>query len=646
MRHVESEPDTAGRQLLYDEPHHDGSSLYLPNPPQALGDSFDVLLRAPYAAGVTRVSVRQVHDGEPFGVPAQIVLEEGGAQWWQATLTQWNPVINYRFLTDSGPYNYRWITAAGPVDHDPSDAGDFRSAVGDPGGPRWLDDAVVYQVFPDRFARSGRVDEELLRAAAQDWATLTPWNEEPAGFGPQRARQLYGGDLYGVAERLDHLSELGVNVLYLTPVFPAPSNHRYNATSFAHVDPILGGDEALAALVDQAHQRGMKVLGDFTTNHTGSRHEWFAAAQADLTSEEAGYYFFGDSPDDYEGWFGVPSLPKVDHRSAALRRRMITDPDSPVRRFLREPFELDGWRVDVANMTARHREHDDNHDVARDFRKATLADRPDAYVVGEHFHDFRDDLPGDGWHGVMNYAGFAKPLLTWLNDEWPAEHWLGLPWPHWPRLPGPSVVATMRDFLSVPWPLLQSSLTLIGSHDTARIRTITGDPDLVEVAVGALMTYPGTPMIWAGDEVGLEGVNGEHGRGAFPWEEPDSWAHDTLHAYRALAQLRRTEPALQVGGLRWLFVDDDRIVFLRETVSQGVLVCLARAPGSPITLPISGLGGHDGHGIETLYGSGSITSEGEWFTIPGAGPAVHILRWNRRTSSRSNSTDTITTTGG
>ncbi len=646
MPDVESGHDTAAQRLLYDVPHHDGSPLYLPNPPASLGDSFEVRLRAPHTAGVTRVAVRQVHDGEPFGVPAELAFEDESAQWWQATLTQWNPVINYRFLTDSGPYGYRWITAAGPVDHDPTDAGDFRSAVGDPGGPRWLDDAVVYQVFPDRFARSGRVDAALLQQAADDWATVMEWDEPAAGFGKARARQLYGGDLYGIAERLDHLVDLGVNVLYLNPFFPAPSNHRYNATSFERVDPILGGDEALAVLVSKAHQRGMRVIGDFTTNHTGSRHEWFVSAQQDLASEEAGYYFFGDAPDDYEGWFGVPSLPKVDHRSTALRRRMITGTTAPVRRYLRKPFELDGWRVDVANMTGRHRENDDNHDVARDFRTAVLTDRPDAYIVGEHFHDFRDDLPGDGWHGVMNYAGFAKPLWTWLTGEWPAEHWLGLPWPQWPRLPGPSVVATMREYLAVPWPLLQSSLTLIGSHDTARIRTITGDPALVEVAVGALMTYPGTPMVWAGDEVGLEGVNGEQGRAPFPWDSPDDWEQDTLRVFRELAQLRRTESTLQVGGLRWLFADEDRIVFLRETAEQAALVCLARGSGSAITLPTSALGCHDGASWQSLYGSGAISSAGGICTIPGSGPAVHILRCNRHNSSPSNFSDTITTTGG
>lgn len=613
-------------ELLLDVPHHDGSPLYLPNPPAALGDSFEVLLRAPHAAGVSRVAVRQVHDGEPINGEARLVSSDVGGAWWQATLTMRNPVVNYRFLTDSGPHGYRWITAAGPRDYDPTDAGDFRVSI-HPTPPVWLDGAVAYQVFPDRFARSGRVPQEVLQDAADDWATLTDWDEPAQGFGKGRARQLYGGDLYGIAEHLDHLRDLGVDLLYLTPVFPAPSNHRYNATSFDRVDAILGGDAALADLTAEAHARGMRVIGDFTTNHTGSRHEWFTTAQGDLAAEEAGYYYFGATGEDYEGWFGVPSLPKVNQASSAVRRRMITDDHSPIRRYLRDPFNLDGWRVDVANMTGRHGADDVNADVARDFRSTVVAERPGGYVVAEHFHDFRDDLPGDGWHGVMNYAGFAKPMWTWLTGQWPAEHWLGIPWPSWPHLPGPSVVASMREYLAVPWPQVQASFTLIGSHDTARIATITGGDDrLVEVAVAALMTYPGVPMVWSGDEIGLDGVNGEQGRQPFPWHRPESWAHNTHEIFRSLIALRHQVAALQTGGLRWAYVDADRIVYLRETPHETAVVCLARAAGEPIRLPKAALGMQGEQKLDTLYGPEAIDDDGASVTIPATGPAVWIGR--------------------
>ena len=242
----------------------------------------------------------------------------------------------------------------------------------------------------------------------------------------------------------------------------------------------------------------------------------------------------------------------------------------------------------------------------------------------------------------MNYAGFAKPLWTWLTGEWPAEHWLGIPWPSWPQLPGQSVVATMRDYLAVPWPALLASFTLIGSHDTARIRTITGSEELVEVAVAALMTYPGTPMIWSGDEIGTEGLNGEHGRRPFPWHAPESWSSATLRAYQRLGRLRRTEPTLQSGGLRWVFVDADRIVYLRETTWESALICLARRAGSPIRLPKRALDVHDGQQLETLYGTGVLADDGAHVTVPGIGPAAHIWRWRRAGPSDSEQTHPTT----
>ncbi len=132
----------------------------------------------------------------------------------------------------------------------------------------------MYQVFPDRFARSAAADDR----EAPGWAEPAAWDDPVAHVGPSTSRQFYGGDLAGVAEHLDHLVDLGVNLLYLTPVFPARSNHRYDALSFDHVDPLLGGDEALAALVEAAHARGIRVIGDLTTNHSGDAHEWFQAA--------------------------------------------------------------------------------------------------------------------------------------------------------------------------------------------------------------------------------------------------------------------------------------------------------------------------------------------------------------------------------
>jgi glycosidase len=157
----------------------------------------------------------------------------------------------------------------------------------------------------------------------------------------------------GVVEHLDHLELLGVNVLYLTPFFPSRSNHRYDASSFAQVDPVLGGDFALRRLVRAAHARGMKLLGDFTANHTGATHDWFQKAQADPDCDERGFYFWMD--DGYVGWFGAKSLPKLNYESQVLRHGVFEDSDGVGRRWISGPDGLDGWRVDVANMTVATR---------------------------------------------------------------------------------------------------------------------------------------------------------------------------------------------------------------------------------------------------------------------------------------------------
>jgi len=266
----------------------------------------------------------------------------------------------------------------------------------------WAADAVVYQVFPDRFAKS-------VERPTPSWATAADWDDPIDLSRGSGSRQLYGGDLDGVVEHLDHLRSLGVNVLYLTPFFPAGSTHRYDATTFAHVDPLLGGDVALQSLTAAVHARGMRIIGDITPNHTGDKHEWFQAA---LRGEqpERGFYYFDDSiPGGYESWLGHRSLPKLNWQSSELHGRFA----DVLQRYI--DLGLDGWRVDVANMTGRYRDVDLNRDVSK-WMRAQIGDR---LLVAEHGHDFRPDLAARGWHGVMNYSGFMRPVWTWLLRDDP-----------------------------------------------------------------------------------------------------------------------------------------------------------------------------------------------------------------------------------
>ncbi|MDD2858951.1 MAG: alpha-amylase family glycosyl hydrolase, partial [Candidatus Nanopelagicales bacterium] len=263
--------------------HHDGSPLYVSNAAPRLGEFISLRLRTHRDHQPESVALRTVHDGEPFVVVAEEKESFGVDVWWVVTVQARNVVTHYRWLLSGGAYSYAWLNASGLVDHDVPDADDFVVAAL-PAPPAWARHAVVYQVFPDRFARRQGTDQESPRTEqygepVPDWAQPRPWSARPDGRSSSTPVEFYGGDLDGVREHLDHLEALGANTLYLTPVFPARSTHRYDASSFAEVDPLLGGDQALADLNHEAHRRGLRVIGDITLNHCGRAHDWFVRAQ-------------------------------------------------------------------------------------------------------------------------------------------------------------------------------------------------------------------------------------------------------------------------------------------------------------------------------------------------------------------------------
>jgi alpha-glucosidase len=561
----------ADLSLLLGEPHHDGSDLYVVQRPDDLGGRAIVRLRA---HDVDEVALRYVEDGEPRVVDAK----SDGEGWWIAEFPVTNPHVRYRWLLRGGERGYAWLNGLGIADHDIPDADDFVVSV-DPGGPPWHLESVVYEIFPDRFASSA------LDVEPPEWTIRRGWNELPTGRGPETPYEWFGGDLRGIEQRLDHVERLGANVIYLTPVFPAGSTHRYDATSFDRIDPLLGGDEALQSLVRTAHARGMRVISDLTTNHTGDQHEWFVAGEREL-------YLF-DEAGDYAAWWGVKTLPKLNWQSDELRSRI----GAVARKWLAPPYDLDGWRVDVANMSGRYQDVDVNHEVAPLLRGAV----GDKLLVAEHNHDFRPDFVG--WHGTMNYPGFAVPVAQWLRGD--AE----LPFSV-PRLDGVKIVATMRAFRAgVPVQTTLHSWTLLDSHDWPRFKTIAGSRDRHIVGVGLQMTTPGVPMVFAGDELGLEGSWGEDARRTMPWDTPETWDDALLEEFRRLIALRRSEPALARGGIRYVHVSDDAIAYLRETRDDRLLCLASRGPHDPIRGPFRSL--------ETLYGDDS--DEGQ-------GPAFHIWR--------------------
>jgi alpha-glucosidase len=615
-------------------PHHDGSPLHVSHSAPSLGDLVAVRLRVPAGYDpVATVRVRSNPDHEPEWTDAVRLGTTDGWEWWEATVTVRNPRHGYRWLLIHEDRRVEWLNQTGVHAIETLDAEDF-ALVAEPPPPAWLADAVMYQVFPDRFARSPQADGH----PTPEWAIPASWDTPVDATAPGRSQQFYGGDLDGITAKLDHLTSLGVNLLYLTPIFPAASNHRYDASSFDRVDPLLGGDEAYIRLIEAAHARGIRVIGDLTSNHSGDRHEWFQSALGHPGApEEAFYYFTDDENTEYVSWLGYPTLPKFDWASEELRERFISGPDSVVATWLKPPYSTDGWRIDVANMTGRLGDVDHNAEVRQLLRRTIFDIRPHAILLGESTNDATGDLQGDGWHGAMTYPSFTRPLWGWLSEptdtpyldasgEEKTEPWFfGQPVGGIPRYTARQFVDAVTRFAApIPWRVRVGNMQALDSHDTGRFAT-NAAPGAIPLAVGLMLTLPGLPVVFAGDEFGLHGVDGEMSRTPMPWgTESEPAVAERLALYRELIALRRSHPVLGTGGLRWVHVDDEAIAFVRESADETLLVLAARGDADA-SIPAHAL--PRASAAEALYGAATLAiADDGAVSLTGRGPLFAVWR--------------------
>jgi alpha-glucosidase len=515
--------------------------------------------------------VRIYHDGEPRIFELKKGKSDDFESWYQVTVKVLNLQNYYRFVF-IGNGKYEWLNARGLFDHDVHSNNDFQ-LVATAANPKWIDSAVFYQIFPDRFAKSGKID------ITPDWAYPREWNLLPRGRSKFTGQELYGGDLYGVQQHLDHITDLGVNGIYFTPIFPSRSNHRYDATSFDHVDPILGGDKAFQSLIKVAKKKGIRILGDLTSNHCGVGHTWLAKAKKDKNYKERTYFFWDKSIKwGYVGWYGLESLPKLNYASKALRKAVYESPNSIVKKWISPKFGMAGWRIDVGNMTGVQGAENHHVEVMQGIRKAMNEVNPDTWLVAENGDFLASDLDGLGWHGAMNYQGFMRPFWNWINrNPEITGGFQGLPFAM-PKINGKQLVESIQEFnASIPWRSLTASMMLLDSHDTARFRTVVlGDKKAHASAMTMMLTYPGVPSIFAGDEIGLEGSWGEDARRTINWDDRSGWDFEFMDEVKKLVTLRRTQDALISGGLRWVKAEDDYVLYLRESKKQSILVLVSR----------------------------------------------------------------------
>jgi alpha-glucosidase len=595
-------------------PHHDGSPLYVSTDSPSLGDVVRVRVRIPLGYGPVRgVQSRSNPNREPRYSIASVVGTTPGWDWWEAEIEVANPVHGYRFLLELSDGSVRWFNATGLHSIETLDSEDFQLVTYAP-PPVWAKSTVLYQIFPDRFARSAAADSRELPA----WAEQAQWTDEPIHSGPSIGRQFYGGDLEGIEDHLDHLERLGVTMIYLTPIFPAQSNHRYDALSFDLVDPLLGGDDALISLVEAAHRKGLGVIGDLTSNHSGDAHEWFRASHLHPGAPESGFYYWLDAEQrSYVSWLGFESLPKFNWNSAELRRRFIEGPDSVVAKWLEPPYSLDGWRIDVANMTGRYLDQDLNASVRQTIRATMIEVNPDTILLGESTNDASSDFHGDAWHGAMTYANFTRPIWGWLSKPGSAAvGGIGIALGSTPAYTGRELhAANVRFSAGFPWRVRLHNMNALDTHDTPRFRTSALD-GTVPVAFGMAVSLPGIPVIFAGDEFGLVGLDGEHSRSPIPWDSVGEPATaKTIELYAKLIALRREHSALSEGGIRWLHVEDDVLVYMRESSEECVLLLAARADFD-VVLDARELNG----AAEPLFGTAEFTVADREIRLSGVGP--------------------------
>ena len=476
-----------------------------------------------------------------------------------------------------------------------------------PQTPDWVRDAIFYQIYPDRFAKSLTLDKPSY---------LDAWGSPPTPAGYQ------GGDLVGVTERLDYLTDLGVNAIYFTPIFQSGSNHRYHTHDYYRVDPMLGGDRALKRLIDAAHARGMKVVLDGVFNHASRGFfqfhdilengqnsaylDWFTVHDWPINA-----YNHEESP-SYSAWWGLHALPKFNTDTPAVRR-FLWD----VGRHWIE-FGADGWRLDVAFEV-------DDRSFWAEFRNHVRAANPEAYIVGEvweispfeqltRFDEGIDRteeatrwLRGDCWDAVMNYLFSRICYAFFIGDNVDVGEMARTAFKAIDETGAGAFRRHVEKLLAHYHPNSTGvMLNLLGSHDIARfLHFARGDVSALRLATLFQMTFPGAPSIYYGDEIGMAGGHDPDNRRAFPWNDRDSWDHDLLHETQRLIALRNQHPALRRGSFTFLLADGDVAAYLRQLDGSSIIVVInAGRTTRHVDLPVSG---HLDDGLECAEAWSHVT---------------------------------------
>ena len=515
--------------------------------------------------------------------------------------------------------------------------------------PDWAKGAVMYQIFTDRFYngdKSNDVETNEYYYIGDYSQRVTNWDKYPANMG---VREFYGGDLQGVMDKLDYLQDLGVEVVYFNPLFVSPSNHKYDIQDYDYIDPHYGkivddggevlpngvtdnsqatkykkrttglknleaSNELFIKLVEELHRRGMKVILDGVFNHCGSFNKWMDRERIYEGEEdyEPGAYVSADSPyrsyfrffkegpenwpynGNYDGWWGHDTLPKLNYEDSVKLENYILYIG---RKWVSPPYNVDGWRLDVAADLGRSNEY--NHDFWKKFRTAVKDANPSALILAEHYGDPSDWLKGDEWDTVMNYDAFMEPITWFLtgmekhSDE-AREELLG----NIDNFIG-SMAHHMSNMLT---PSLQVAMNELSNHDHSRFLTRTNhmvgrvehlgpeaaneyvNKAVMREAVVMQMTWVGAPTIYYGDEAGVCGFTDPDNRRTYPWGRED---HELIAFHKEAIRIHKEHPALRTGSLKILGGEENVLSYARFKGNDRIVIVINnRSERTEVKVPV------------------------------------------------------------
>lgn len=564
--------------------YSDSTKFYVSKPYPKKGERVDVKLRIKENDKVLKIYLRYKRLGAEVLNEMNIAYKKNGMVYYKGSLDCLEDRINYHFyiVTKDEIYYYCQHKITKYI---PDESNDFKILV-DYDGPEWMCKTVFYQILTDRFCKSKKLGDKKRSHTYNGYEAFDMgWDQIPFDYEDSHCLDFYGGDLYGIIEKLDYLQQLGVNGIYLNPIFTSPTIHKYDALDYFEIDPSIGGDMALKELSAELHARKMKLILDISVNHTSSSAKWFnkslefypknMGAFYNEDSKERSYYFI-DKDGNYESWWGVETMPSLNYSSDALRDVIYRAEDSVLKKWLKAPYNIDGWRFDVADVMARNEKVNVYDEVWKEINSNIKSTKKDALILAEEWTDAWEMYDGKRWDSTMNYFQVARPIREFAGegDLFIArnEFLSKIKYKSDAKDLENRILQFMRKILSQ---IQYQMFNLIDSHDVPRLSNNKEiDIDVYKGAVICLMGLPGAANIYYGDEKYLEGrIDSNEGcRYPMDWSDDiEERKYEIFNLYRKLTHLKTEDEALQEGGFKVVYALGDIFAYSRFTEDKAYI---------------------------------------------------------------------------